>query len=66
MVDEMRDCSCKELMAICIRYCHSYTVNERCIGVVEAKKLDASSLTDIIHTTLIHGVRSDQGCCSVL
>ena len=52
MVDEMRDCSCKELMAICIRYCFNNTINERCIGVVEAKKLDAASLTDLIQTYL--------------
>ena len=37
-------------MAICIRYYHGS--NERCISVVEAKKLDASSLTDLIQTTL--------------
>ena len=52
MVDEMRDCSCKELMAICIRYYHGNTIHERCISVVEAKKLDAASLTDLIQTTL--------------
>ena len=52
MVDEMRDCSCKELMAICIRYHHDKAVNERCITVVEAKKLDAESLTNLIQTTL--------------
>ena len=52
MVDEMRDCSCKELMAICIRYYNGSAINERCINVVEAKKLDAASLTDLIQTTL--------------
>ena len=52
MVDEMRDCSCKELMAICIRYYHSNTINERCISVVEAKKLDSSSLTELIQKAL--------------
>ena len=52
MVDEMRDCSCKELMAICIRYHHDKAVNERCITVVEAKTLDAESLTNLIQTTL--------------
>ena len=38
-------------MAICIRYYHN-TINERCISVVEAKKLDASSLTELIQTAL--------------
>lgn len=52
MVDEMKDCSCKELMASCIRYCHGSTINERCIRVLEAKKLDAASLTDLIQTAL--------------
>ena len=35
------------IMVVCIRY-----YNERCINVVEAKKLDAYSLTDLIQTTL--------------
>ena len=52
MVDEIRDCSCKELMAICIRYYNGNAINERCINVVEAKKLDSASLTDLIQTTL--------------
>ena len=45
MADEVRDCSCKEQMAICIRYYFSGMLNERCVSVVEGKKLDATSLT---------------------
>ena len=52
MVDEMRDCSCKELMSICICYCYDGTINERCISVVEAKQLDAESLTKLIQSEL--------------
>ena len=48
MADEVRDCSCKEQMAICIRYYFSGMLNERCVSIVETKKLDATSLTTII------------------
>ena len=52
MVDEMRDCFCKELMLICIHYCYDGTINERCISVVEAKQLDAESLKKLIQSEL--------------
>ena len=34
-------------MAVCIRYYNGSAINERCINVVEATKLDAASLTDL-------------------
>ena len=55
MVDEMRDCSCKEQMAICIRYYHGSTINERCISVIEAKKLETFDSNNII----FYGARSE-------
>lgn len=44
MADKVRDCSCKEQMAICIQYYYSSMLHKRCISIAEVDQLDALSL----------------------
>lgn len=48
IVDESKDISKKEQMAVVLRYVHSGVIHERFIEYVHASKLDAASLTSYI------------------
>ena len=51
MVDETKDISKKEQLALLLRYYHDGQINERAIGTYHAINLDAHSLTNMIMST---------------
>ena len=52
MVDETKDLSKKEQMAILVRYFSDGIVKERVIGTHHMEKVDAASLADFIYNEI--------------
>ncbi|XP_065580922.1 zinc finger MYM-type protein 1-like [Artemia franciscana] len=62
LVDETKDLSKKEQLAILVRYVHDLKIKERAIGCYHMRKVDAESLADFIYNE-IKGIGLDWSKC---
>ena len=62
LADECKDLSKRELVAVCVRYLHNGTLEERAVGFVETDKMTAEAISAKI-LEVLEPLQLDPGLC---